>query len=250
MGISYLALLHFDVMPVDSDQETLGRNHKYQDWDLPASHPKMLQLAEFINRTLARLPSEFLPEYKNPCWRANAHPNASWSVRCLPYFFLIGFPKCGTTEIYQLLKQHPKFTGQQKKESHFLVNSHDLDEQFESVYLNGYLRPGTLEISMDREKIMGDLSPTYVRNLPNFNVPNMPSDTTPFPFKTLFPQSKYIVTVRNPMDRVRSHFYYQLGKKVKSNPELQSEELHSYMKQQVEAYWRCVNDTGDNLQCI
>ena len=26
---------------------------------------------------------------------------------------------------------------------------------------------------------------------PNFNVTNMPSGTTPFPFKALFPQSKY-----------------------------------------------------------
>lgn len=36
---------------------------------------------------------------------------------------------------------------------------------------------------------------------------------------------------------------------MKSNPELPSEELHSYMKQQVEAYWRCVSDTADSLWC-
>ena len=37
---------------------------------------------------------------------------------------------------------------------------------------------------------------------------------------------------------------------MEANPQLHSEELHSYMKQQVEAYWRCVNDTGDSLWCV
>lgn len=93
------------------------------------------------------------------------------------------------------------------------MNSYDLDEQFESVYLNGYLRPGTLEISMNQEEIKGDLSPTYVRNLPNFNVTNMPSDTTPFLFKTLFPHSKYIVTVRNRLTRCGHTFITSLGRR-------------------------------------
>ena len=39
------------------------------------------------------------------------------------------------------------------------MNSEHLDEQFEDVYLNGYLRPATLEISMNPDKITGDLSP-------------------------------------------------------------------------------------------
>ena len=236
-------------------QETGGKDMdeeigKYQDWNFPASHPKMVQLAEAVNRTLAHIPSKFLPEYRNPCWHVSSPPSVRGSLRCLPYFFLIGYPKCGTTEIYQLLKQNPKFTGQQEKESHFLVNSHRLDEEFEDVYLNEYLRPATLEISTDHDKITGDLSPTYVRNLPSLNVTDMPSDATPFLFKTLFPHSKYIVTVRDPIDQVRSHFYYQLGENTKPNPGLHSEELHTYMKQQVEAYQRCVNETSEGLWCV
>ena len=141
------------------------------------------------------------------------------------------------TEICQLLKQHPKFTGRQVKECHILVNSEHLDEQFEDVYLNGYLRPATLETSMNPDKILEICHlPTYVRNLPSFNMTDMPSDATRILFKTLFPHSKYIVTMRDPIDQVQSHFYYQLWKKMEANPPLHSEELHSYMKQQVEAY--------------
>ena len=133
----------------DQDLKTLCQN----DWDLSTSCPKMVELTELINRTLLHLPSEFLPEY---CVGMLIYTRqTSLSLSCLPYFFLIGFPKCGTTEICQLLKQHPKFTGRQVKECHILLNSEHLDKQFEDVYLNGYLRPATLEISMNPDKITG-----------------------------------------------------------------------------------------------
>ena len=236
VGISYLCSL-------GSDRNQQYLNDKLLDWDLCSSDRKMVQLTELVNRILAQFPSEFLPEYKNPCWYANASRTVA-SLRCLPYFFLIGFPKCGTTEIYELLKQHPKFAGHKEKESHFLVNSECPDEQFEEVYLKGYLGPATKAIAKDPDKITGDLSPTYVRNLPHAS--NMSNDATPILFSTLFPHAKYIVSVRDPIDQVRSHFYYQLG--MKGTPK--SDELHSYLERQLEAYWACVNDTGDSLWCV
>ena len=45
----------------------------------------------------------FDPAYKNPCWRENG------TLRCLPYFFLIGVKKCGTTELYKLIEKHPDY---------------------------------------------------------------------------------------------------------------------------------------------
>ena len=65
-------------------------------------------------------------------------------------------------------------------------------------------------------------------------------------FSTLFPRAKYIVSVRDPIDQVRSHFYYQLVNI--STPK--SNELHSYLERQLQAYWACVNDTGDSLWCV
>ena len=238
VGISYLCSL-------DSDHNQQYQNDKLRDWDLSPSDPKMVQLTELVNRILAHFPSEFLPEYRNPCWYANASRTAA-SLRCLPYFFLIGFPKCGTTEIYQLLKQHPKFAGHKEKESHFLVHSANPVEQFEEVYLKGYLGLATKAIAKDPDKITGDLSPTYVRNLPNVHASNMSSDATPILFNTLFPHAKYIVSMRDPIDQVRSQFYYSLG--MKGAPK--SDELHSYLERQLEAYWACVNDTGDRLWCV
>lgn len=34
---------------------------------------------------------------------------------CLPYFFLAGMPKCGTTDIWSKISQHPQVAAAQKE---------------------------------------------------------------------------------------------------------------------------------------
>ena len=49
-------------------------------------------------------PFKFLPDFKTPCWLSSNH-----ELRCLPFFFLVGCPKCGTTDLFRMLKAHPDF---------------------------------------------------------------------------------------------------------------------------------------------
>lgn len=96
------------------------------------------------------IPHKFLPGVRNPCWyeeytgnitsdpyRTNLyaryarrfrtvfqhlrntfqehlfhHDRKLYRMRCLPYFYIIGQPKCGTTDLYDRLRLHPdvKFT--------------------------------------------------------------------------------------------------------------------------------------------
>ena len=44
----------------------------------------------------------FDPAYKNPCWREDGQ------LKCLPYFFLIGIKKSGTTDLFVRLLHHPE----------------------------------------------------------------------------------------------------------------------------------------------
>ena len=50
---------------------------------------------------------------RNPCRRNNG---TQLGLACLPYFYLVGFPKCGTTDLYWRLGQHPDIVRSQFKE--------------------------------------------------------------------------------------------------------------------------------------
>ena len=62
-------------------QEMVGKDMddeigKYQDWNLPASHPKMVQLADRSSQQNSRSsPLKYLPEYRNPCWHFSSPPS-------------------------------------------------------------------------------------------------------------------------------------------------------------------------------
>uniref|UniRef100_A0A4W6DMR8 Sulfotransferase n=1 Tax=Lates calcarifer TaxID=8187 RepID=A0A4W6DMR8_LATCA len=92
--------------------------------------PPSLQLFSII-------PRHFLPSIKSPCWyeelsgelsmdpyRKNLFTLRSKSfktlrLRCLPYFYIIGQPKCGTTDLFHRLLLHPEVKFNTMKEPHW-----------------------------------------------------------------------------------------------------------------------------------
>ena len=66
------------------------------------------------------LPTEgFSPEYKNPCWLhdmgASSHGSSvvktekgDKGLSCLPYAYILGQPKCGTSDLFERMKKHDK----------------------------------------------------------------------------------------------------------------------------------------------
>lgn len=108
------------------------------------------------------IPRHYLPHIKSPCWyeefSANLtvnpykwnlflliHPSLKdvfqnlwenfdqhlhsvgdkkYRLRCLPYFYIIGQPKCGTTDLYRRLKQHPALRFNLYKEYHWWPSLH------------------------------------------------------------------------------------------------------------------------------
>ena len=70
-------------------------------------------------------PEGFSSEFKNPCWKypagnnlkitkilENIYPtdneDVKTSLACLPYAYVLGQPKCGTSDLYERLKRHPE----------------------------------------------------------------------------------------------------------------------------------------------
>lgn len=98
-------------------------------------------------------PFQFLSQYKNPCWyeplyTTNVYQNNKYSLlspniastmirlmtewntrllqdenahrlRCLPYFFIIGQPKCGSTDLFRRILYHPDVVSPPIKELHW-----------------------------------------------------------------------------------------------------------------------------------
>lgn len=64
----------------------------------------------------------FEKHYKNPCWHADSR-----ELLCLPHFMLIGMPKCGTTDIFYSIVQHPDVEYPVNKSDKLLKETHFFD---------------------------------------------------------------------------------------------------------------------------
>jgi N-acetylgalactosamine 4-sulfate 6-O-sulfotransferase len=51
--------------------------------------------------------NEYLKEFKNPCWKGKLNSTSDReSLFCTPYFFIAGFTKAGTTDLFEILNHH------------------------------------------------------------------------------------------------------------------------------------------------
>ena len=94
----------------------------------------------------------YLPNFRNPCWREELNMEQiynteyllagkgfmnrrlkedariftrrfnrgiPWRLRCLPYFYIGGFVKAGTTELFHNIRKHPMVPQKNQKEIHW-----------------------------------------------------------------------------------------------------------------------------------
>ena len=113
----------------------------------------------------------------------------------LPNFMCIGAAKSGTTTLYDILKQHPDIYIPAFKEPHFF----DIPENYNNGidwYKKNYFR------KVDRS-IVADFTPSYF----------FEKETPKRIFKDLGNQIKFVVLLRNPVDRAYSHYLHSLRDK-------------------------------------
>lgn len=58
----------------------------------------------------------FISQSKNPCWWNGTGGTTQLRLHCLPYFFLAGVSKCGSTDIFSRLTGHPQVIPPKQKE--------------------------------------------------------------------------------------------------------------------------------------
>lgn len=105
-----------------------------------------------------------------------------------PTFFILGAAKAGTTSLYHYLKMHPDVYMSEPKETVFFEAEYELGLQY---YSKKYFPrwSGQSQIGEARHR--------------NLFLPYVPAR-----IKESCPEAKFVVLVRNPVDRAYSHWWY------------------------------------------
>ena len=111
-----------------------------------------------------------------------------------PNFLVIGAPRASTTWIARNIMEHPDVYVPRAKELHFFDRQFDKGLDF---YEANFSQVG-------REKAIGDVTPDYLAD------PKCPARIS-----TSLENLKFIVTLRNPVDRLYSRYWNAEGKKHK-----------------------------------
>ncbi|XP_017540254.1 carbohydrate sulfotransferase 15 [Pygocentrus nattereri] len=232
--------------------------------------PELMELREREAHIFSAIPRKFLPYLKNPCWyeeytgnstvdpygqnlyalyskrfqvvynhlrsafQEHLHHEAGrlYRLRCLPYFYIIGQPKCGTTDLYDRLRLHPQVQFTTMKEPHWWTRKRfgiiRLSEGFHSPYpLKDYLDlfdqaayqiQDLLGSSSRRNSktdiIIGEASAStmwdnnawvyFYDNGTGMEPPCLVQDF----IHAVQPDAKFIVMLRDPVERLYSDYLY------------------------------------------
>jgi hypothetical protein len=130
---------------------------------------------------------------KNPVWRIPRLVFASAGLGTKPDFIILGAQKAGTSSLYSFLIRHPHIRGAFRKETHFFTQDFDKNALWYESYFPSRLpwNSGT---------ITGEASPSYL------NTPYVPKFV-----HQILDETKFIVLLRNPIDRAFSHYSHSVN---------------------------------------
>ena len=232
-------------------------------------------------------PTDFVNYLKNPCWYGDYHKEMSeinWKVDysafikkvdfsyllpknngakklyCLPYMYLLGYPKCGTTSLYDYFKKHPEFAtmstrgcGWISQHTSGLIDKYPANVKSVFHLLDHfYLASRQVELSSSdhhiHNKIIADFSPATSWRQHGFEQHKGGSMCDPpLLLKELQPDAKFIVLLREPVDRLYSAFWFYPSDRwrKKLSPKVFAEDVQTYF----ERLKQCDKSTS-MLECL
>lgn len=207
----------------------------------PTPKNDLQQIKDIFKRFI---PKDFDAKYKNYCWRSKLKLSAlpytvpelrqlyenhhltehqvneliqktggavdgvnGDTLTCIPPVFMAGFPKSGSTYIYNLLGHHPSIRPGKVKEPHFWTsfpfqNKNNYDTLAVLTYLANF-EYASMCSSTDSDCVTIDASQSLI-----WNTRYTYSDCTlPLFFRELFPNAKFIINMREPTSRAYSDFH-------------------------------------------
>lgn len=123
------------------------------------------------------------------------------NLRLMPDFIVIGGQKCGTTSLYHYLMAHPYIISPTIKQIHFFDNNFDKGLTWYRTHFPSYFYKYYLQQKYQKPIITGEATPYYIFH------PVAPKRISQF-----VPNAKFILLIRNPIDRTYSHYHHELRK--------------------------------------
>lgn len=109
---------------------------------------------------------------------------------------IIGFPKCGTTSLYEYLIKHPSIFPASGKEIDYFDRLYQRGEKWYRTSFPSIFTKFFHQKILRHTFLTGEATPRYVEHPHALNR-----------IKKFFPNTKFIVLLRNPIDRAFSHYH-------------------------------------------
>jgi hypothetical protein len=122
------------------------------------------------------------------------------SSRVLPDFLLLGAQKSGTTSLFQYLMQHRQLASDFKKEIHFFDWNYAKGPSWYRAFFPTHRQVAKRTRALGRY-LCGEATPYYLFH------PAVPKRV-----HGLLPEAKFIVVLRNPVDRAYSHYQHSVAR--------------------------------------
>lgn len=109
----------------------------------------------------------------------------------LPNFFLAGCQKTASSWLYKCFSEHPDIYVPNIDATHFFTFNYYKGFDWFIQYYNNY----------SGQKAVGDTTPSYIRDI-----------DAPRRIREYYPEAKLIFSLRNPVERAFSHYWYEKAK--------------------------------------
>lgn len=118
------------------------------------------------------------------------------NFRILPSFIIAGFPRCGTTSLYNYLIEHPSIVSALTKEIRFFGQNYVNGFNWYKLFFPTIFSKFKINKKFRKNFMTGEASATYVHH-----------PLTPIRIKKVLPEIKIIILLRNPVERAFSQYF-------------------------------------------
>ena len=169
---------------------------------------------------------------------------------CLPKYFVPGFPKCGSSQLFRLISSHPLACRPPTKEPHWWTRLHfqyqHRGDPFDKLSVLGYFalfKRCTKKNLQFPDSVTVDGSQSTLWEDSNYEICELPKLV-----RKVMPSSKFVIIMRQPSSRIYSEYWY--FSRMQNKSEIGPGSFHHCIIQEIEVFQRCLSEHNSTLLCV